>query len=129
MPQLALFSSFLFSRFGTPVYTQLGYYNTLFSPPRWDTYPAALERVIYRPFCLNNANAYHGETLKDVCNFADPAIWRVDQLTSRQHGDSRCLWQQLPPAVRQSRRLRLDSAWRLVGASLHLVGRPLFHRR
>jgi hypothetical protein len=70
--QLALFSAYLFHKWGTPVYTHLGHWDDLYTNPNeewtWHTNPVALERVTFRPFCLGDPNAYNGETLDDLCD-------------------------------------------------------------
>jgi len=79
--QLALFAAHFFHRWGTPVYTHLGYWDNLYTPDGnwgWFTNPVALERVTFRPFCPFDPNGYSGETLDDLC---DLDVNNVDLLT------------------------------------------------
>lgn len=76
--QLALFSAYLHSRWGTPVYTHFGYWDNLDGPWNWYTHPAAIERTVFEPYCMWDPDAYQGETLEDLC---DLGVNSVDDLT------------------------------------------------
>jgi hypothetical protein len=76
--QLALYSAHFFHRWGTPVYTHLGYWDNLNGPWTWYTSPVALERVTFEPWCPINPNGYNGETLDDLC---DLGVNNVNDLT------------------------------------------------
>lgn len=66
--QLALYAAHFFHRWGTPVYTHLGYWDNLNGPWNWWTSPVGLERVTFQPYCPFDPNGYNGETLDDLCD-------------------------------------------------------------
>lgn len=79
MAQLALFSAYAFHRWGTPIYTHLGQWDDLNSTNTWTFYkqPVALERAIFHPFCSGSPNAYHGETINDLCNLGVDNVYQL----------------------------------------------------
>lgn len=87
LSQLSLFSAFLHSRWGTPVYTHFGYWETLYippgSPPLWYTNPVAIEETVFEPYCFpGHSAAYGGEKLEDLCNLTVPDVNALTCTTS-----------------------------------------------
>jgi hypothetical protein len=66
--QLSLLAAHFFQRWGTPVYTQFGSWNTMNDPWVWNIRPVAVERATFEPFCPFDPNAYSGQTIDDLCD-------------------------------------------------------------
>lgn len=80
--QLSLYSAFLHTRWGTPVYTHFGSWSSLSGPWVWSTFPAAIERTVFEPYCMSDPWAYSGQTLEDLCDLSVNTVGELTCTTS-----------------------------------------------